>query len=142
MSKQMEKITHKEINNLIKENKDALGANRALLQTLRNSLHTYLTDHADDTKLTIYLDDIMDEPWELVSGKGRNELLVTVDGSTGDIKYEWLKERWTKRFADRLKTLKDGIVDILSTVFGKVGEKFTSASDYLMGTSKLAIEDK
>lgn len=50
---------------------------------------------ADNVEVIVKMNEIMDDPIIVTTGKGENKLLVTIHSETG-VDYEWTKETWTK----------------------------------------------
>lgn len=50
---------------------------------------------ADNVEVIVKMNEIMDDPIIVTTGKGENKLLVTIHSKTG-VDYEWTKETWTK----------------------------------------------
>lgn len=62
-----------------------------ITQTIRNC--------ADNIKLIIYRDEVLDDPVIVSVGEGENKLLITIDSDNG-VDFTWTEETLAKAFWD------------------------------------------
>ena len=66
---------------------DNQGKLRAMFE-IRNTIHQHMKTCADNVRVYIYVDEVLDEPLEFCVGRGENELIITVKHD-GTVEYNW-----------------------------------------------------
>lgn len=67
----------------------------------------------DNVRITVFFDDILDEPLVVPIGKEENCLQITFK-QDGRVKYNWTKQTWSKFFRDCWEGGKSFIRNIIS----------------------------
>lgn len=73
--------------------KEILGdhtSTKKALQTLKDNIQPMIDGCADNIKITIYLDDVLDGSIEIKAGQAENFLRITIKNN-GDITHNWNK---------------------------------------------------
>lgn len=70
---------------------------RDMFFDLRDTICELVRSCADNVEVVVKMNEILDDPIIIITGKGENKLLVTIHSETG-ICYRWTKETWTKMF--------------------------------------------
>lgn len=68
--------------------------------------------------MTIYIDEILEDPIEVLAGAGDNELVITID-EDANVNYEWTKETWSKVLRDAWNHVQSIIQEILEFITSK-----------------------
>lgn len=68
--------------------------------------------------MTIYIDEILEDPIEVLAGAGDNELVITID-ENAHVSYEWTKETWSKIISDAWNLVQSILQDILGFITSK-----------------------
>lgn len=84
--------------------------------------------------MTIYIDEILEDPIEVLVGAGDNELVITID-EDAHVAYEWTKETWSKIFSDAWNLVQS----ILQQILGCITSKARSLLS-VKGSNHLAIK--
>lgn len=66
---------------------------------LRKSIAQTVKSCWNDVKVTIYMDEVLDDPIIITSGKGNNKLLIIIDSDAG-VSFTWTEETMAKAFWD------------------------------------------
>lgn len=75
---------------------------REMFFQLRKIICELVRSCADNVEVVVKMNEILDDPIIIITGKGENKLLVTIHSETG-ICYRWTKETWTKMFRGLLE---------------------------------------
>lgn len=70
---------------------------REMFFQFRDGICELVRSCADNVEVVVKMNEILDDPIIITTGKGENKLLVTIHSETG-IYYKWTKETWTKMF--------------------------------------------
>lgn len=70
---------------------------REMFFQLRENICELVRSCADNVEVVVKMNEILDDPIIIITGKGENKLLVTMHSETG-MSYRWTKETWTKMF--------------------------------------------
>lgn len=68
--------------------------------------------------MTIYIDEILEDPIEVLAGAGDNEHVITID-ENAHVSYEWTKETWSKIISDAWNLVQSILQDILGFITSK-----------------------
>lgn len=88
------KVDAKVLNDAYVNNKqhfDAFGLQRNAYYNLRDNIHNRIKTSADNVKLVIYVDDVLEQPIIISAGKEENEVHITI-GIDGTLAVNWIKE--------------------------------------------------
>lgn len=80
-----------------KANFDQRQTFKKMFIEVREMIHKLVRSCADNVKVVIHMNEILDDPIIVTAGKGENILLVTIHSETG-VDHKWTKETWTKVF--------------------------------------------
>lgn len=80
---------------------------------LRDSLHNMIKQCSDNVEITIYVNDILDQPIVIKRGKMENRIRITIN-SNGEVTHGWTKETWTKTLWDWFY----GFFDLIERIVG------------------------
>lgn len=98
--------------NMVKEkfndNKEIKEAYRGI----RDSIYEWVRSCADNVRVVVYVDDILDDPIIVAIGDQENRLRITIK-TDGKVTYSWTKQTWTKIFRD----VKETIISIAKGIF-------------------------
>lgn len=64
---------------------------------IRDGFTSLIESCADNVRVVLYVDDILDEPIVVKMGDQENRLRITIK-TNGTITYKWTKETWAKIF--------------------------------------------
>lgn len=86
---------------------------------LRDDIHQYVKTCANNVRLIIYVDDVLDQPIKISAGKTENELCITIkiDGT--------LKVKWTKETCSYEAKIEEVNGKALDDVFKRYMHRFT-----------------
>lgn len=70
---------------------------REMFFQFRVGIRVLVRSCADNVEVVVKMNEILDDPIIIITGKGENKLLVTIHSETG-IHYRWTTETWTKMF--------------------------------------------
>lgn len=70
---------------------------REMLFLFRGGICELVRSCADNVEVVVKMNEILDDPIIITTGKGENKLLVTIHSETG-VHFKWTKETWTKMF--------------------------------------------
>lgn len=82
---------------------------------LREGIHEYVSGCVKNVKVTIYIDEVLDDPIEVTVGAGKNELIITID-ENAHVSYKWTKETWRKIVKDARNDVKSILQEILQFI--------------------------
>lgn len=85
--------------------------------------------------MTIYIDEVLEDPIEVLAGAGDNELVITID-EDANVSYEWTKETWSKKVKDAW----NNVQSILQEILGFITSKASSLLS-VKGSNRPAIKD-
>lgn len=81
-------------------------------------IHRFVSGCVKNVKVTIYIDEILEDPIEVLAGAGDNELVITID-ENAHVSYEWTKETWSKIISDAWNLVQSILQDILGFITSK-----------------------
>ena len=87
--KAVEQLIHKSLDKLKKLWREH-GATKDALNILRDKIQSMIVGCADNIKIVIYLDEVLDGSIEIKAGKAENRLRITIKNN-GDITHMWTK---------------------------------------------------
>lgn len=88
------KVDAKVLNDAYVNNKqhfDAFGLQRNAYYNLRDNIHNYINTCAENVKIVIYVDDVLEQPIIISAGKEENEVHITIR-IDGTLAVKWIKE--------------------------------------------------
>lgn len=112
--------------------KDHDDLKRAFFQ-LRNGIHEYVSGCTKNVKVTIYIDNILDDPIEVLAGAGDNDLVINIE-EDANVKYRWTKETWVKKINDAWNQVQSTLERIIDHITSEASTLLT-----VIGTNRLAI---
>lgn len=86
---------------------------------IRGNISKLVRSCADNVKVVIHMNAILDDPIIVTAGKGENILLVTIHSETG-VDYKWTKETQTKVFGNGWENARKVFFAFSSTVKGNL----------------------
>ena len=96
---------------------------------IRNSIHQHMKTCADNVRVTIYVDEVLDEPLVFSVGPGENDLLISVNHD-GTVEYKWTNCTYESVFWGFLEWVKDvfrkvfrSVADMLPAILTGAAEK-------------------
>lgn len=95
-------INDETVNKAFSKVKDKLRSKKELrkgVAELRKLIAQTLQSCSDNVKVTIYMDEVLDDPIIIPCGKGDNKLLVTIDSDDG-VDFTWTETTMAKAFWD------------------------------------------
>ena len=93
---------------------------------IRNTIHQHMKTCADNVRVTIYVDEVLDEPLEFCIGLGENELIITVKHD-GTVEYNWTYYTYESAFWGFLEWVKDVFRKVFQSVADNLPAIFTRA---------------
>lgn len=81
-------------------------------------IHRFVSGCVKNVKVTIYIDEILEDPIEVLAGAGDNELVINID-ENAHVSYEWTKETWSKIISDAWNLVQSILQDILGFITSK-----------------------
>lgn len=102
---------------------------------LRGGIHNFVSGCVKNVKVTIYIDEVLEDPIEVIAGAGDNELVITID-ENADVSYDWTKETWSKKIKDAWNNVQSILQDILGYISSKASSLLS-----VKGSNRLAIKD-
>lgn len=102
---------------------------------LRGGIHNFVSGCVKNVKVTIYIDEVLEDPIEVLAGAGDNELVITID-EDANVSYEWTKETWSKKVKDAW----NNVQSILQEILGFITSKASSLLS-VKGSNLPAIKD-
>lgn len=98
---------------------------------LRDEISHIVKNCADNVKVVVYFDFVLDKPLTVGFGKEENRLRITIK-KDGKITLSWTKETWSKYFSDVWDVIKSIATDVVKclvkTVFHWVEFGYTKKS--------------
>lgn len=85
---------------------------------LRESISRYIGSCMENVHVTIYVDDVLDEPIIICSGKGENKLVITFDADA-NFSHKWEKKTWKKVLRDAWDNIESVIQNIAQMIVSK-----------------------
>lgn len=64
---------------------------KVMVYEVRDEIHNVVRSCANNVRVVIYIDEVLDEPMIIMEGNGDNRLRITIDSSRG-VTYEWTKQ--------------------------------------------------
>lgn len=96
---------------------------REAIYRIRDGFSSLIESCADNVRVVLYADDILDEPIVVKIGNQENRLRITLK-TNGTITYRWTKETWGKIFRDAMMTINSlakKIVSLFTSVARSAG---------------------
>lgn len=132
------KLNHKALHNAFKRVKDNFKDHddlKKVFYKLRGGIHNFVSGCVQNVKVSIYIDEILEDPIEVLAGAGDNELVITID-ENADVSYEWTKETWSKIIKDAWNNVQSILQDILGYISSKASSLLS-----VKGSNRPAIKD-
>lgn len=101
---------------------------------LRGGIHNFVSGCVKNVKVTIYIDEVLEDPIEVIAGAGDNELVITID-ENAHVNYDWTKETWSKVLSDAWNHVQSIIQGILEFITSKASSLLS-----LKGSNRPAIK--
>lgn len=99
---------------------------------LRQKISDYVGSSMDNVHVTIYVDDVLDEPIIMCAGDGENILVITIDADA-NATHTWVQKTWKKVFRDAL--------DNIESVVKNIATMIVSKASALVGSARPAIKE-
>lgn len=96
---------------------------------VRDNIHEVVSSCAENIRVVIYFNDVIDDPLVVATGSEENRLRISIN-TDGKVTYAWTKQTWTKVFRDA----KEGVKSITQKIITGFLSLFTKKS--------LSIENK
>lgn len=131
-------LNHKALHDAFKRVKDNFKDHDELKRVffqLRGGIHNFVSGCVKNVKVTIYIDEVLEDPIEVIAGAGDNELVITID-ENADVSYDWTKETWSKIIKDAWNNVQSILQDILGYISSKASSLLS-----VKGSNRLAIKD-
>lgn len=100
---------------------------------LRSSISSYVGSSMKNVHVTIYVDDVLEEPIIICAGEGENKLVIIIDADA-NVTHNWEKKTWSKVLRDAWENIESVVKHIAQMIVSK-----TSA---LVGPRRLAVKEK
>lgn len=100
---------------------------------LRQKISSYVGSSMKNVHVTIYVDNVLEDPIIICAGTGENKLVITIDDDA-KVSHRWEKKTWSKVLRDAWDNVESVIQNIVQMIVSK-----TSA---LKGSVRLAIKEK
>lgn len=97
---------------------------------LRGGIHNFVSGCVKNVKVTIYIDEVLDDPIEIRAGAGENDFIITID-KDANVTYSWTRETWGKVLRDAWNKAKDITERIIGFIASKVGTLISLATSAL-----------
>lgn len=85
---------------------------------IRDCIYQWVRSCADNVRVVLYVDDILDDPITIGVGSQENRLRITIKPD-GKVTYSWTKQTWGKIFRDvkeKMKSLIQAFVGFLISI--------------------------
>lgn len=132
------KVNHKALHDAFKRVKDNFKDHDELkrgFSQLRRGIHNFVSGCVKNVKVTIYIDEVLEDPIEVIAGAGDNELVITID-ENADVSYDWTKDTWSKKIKDAWNNVQSILQDILAYISSKASSLLS-----VKGSNRFAIKD-
>nr|XP_034312015.1 uncharacterized protein LOC117684354 [Crassostrea gigas] len=126
-------LDHKALHNAFKRIKEKFKDHSELktaFYKLRGKIHTFIGNCVNNVKVTIYIDEVLDDPIEIRAGAGENDFIITID-KDANVTYSWTRETWGKVLRDAWNKAKDITERIIGFIASKVGTLISLATSAL-----------
>lgn len=87
---------------------------------IRDGFTPLIESCADNVRVALYVDDILDEPIIVGIGDEENRLRITIK-TNGTVTYGWINETWGKIFRDALMTV-NSLAKKMVSLFRSIAE--------------------
>lgn len=130
-------LNHRALHNAFKRVKDNFKDHDELKKAfinLRGGIHNFVSGCVKNVKVTIYIDEVLEDPIEVIAGAGDNELVITID-ENAHVNYDWTKETWSKVLSDAWNHVQSIIQGILGFITSQASSLLS-----LKGSNRPAIK--
>ncbi|XP_062597224.1 uncharacterized protein LOC134258702 [Saccostrea cucullata] len=97
---------------------------------VRDGIHEVVATCANNVKVVIYIDEVLDEPIIVCAGNQENRLRITIK-TEGRVTYSWTKETWGKVFRDAWNGVKSLTKKIIGCIVSKARTILSLAREVL-----------
>lgn len=109
------------LNEAFKRVKEKFNDNKEIKEAyrdVRDSIYQMVRSCADNVRVVVYVDDILDDPIIVGIGSQENRLRITIK-TDGKVTYSWTKQTWGKLFRDvkeKIKSIAQRIVMFFNSI--------------------------
>lgn len=131
-------LNHKALHNAFKRVKQHFKGHDQLANAfykLRGGINDIVSGCEDNVNVSIYIDEVLDDPIEVCAGAGENELVITID-KDANVSYSWPKETWLKCISDAWNHAKSVTKSIIEYIVSSVSDLLS-----VEGPDRPAIKD-
>lgn len=93
------------------------NAHKQILFRIRDDLTLAVSSCADNVEVIIYLDDVLDDPINIIVGAGDNRLRITIQ-TDGKVTARWTDETWGKIFNDVGTVINNLMKSVIKSIKG------------------------
>lgn len=93
----------------VKDNFQNFQELKRAFQDVGDDINDVVRSCADNVRVVIYIDEILDDPIVVSVGKEQNRLQIIIKEG-GNVEYSWTKQTWSKVFLDAVGPITKGIL--------------------------------